>query len=57
MTLHITLNISKWKSFDHLNIDCENSLDLVFNYVEGYIIKQKDENTWLLLLQIIPKKY
>ena len=47
MTLLITLNISQWKSFDHINIDCENSLFLVVNYVEGYFIKEKEENKYL----------
>ena len=47
MTLLITLNISLWKSFDHINIDCENSLFLVVNYVDGYFIKEKDENKYL----------
>ena len=47
MTLLITLNISQWKSFDHINIDCENSLFLVVNYVDGYFIKEKEENKYL----------
>ena len=47
MTLLITLNISQWKSFDHINIDCENSLFLVANYVDGYFIKEKEENKYL----------
>ena len=25
------------KSFDHVNIDCDNSLYLIFNNVDGYI--------------------
>ena len=47
MTLLITLNISLWKIFNHVNIDCGNSLFLVFNYVGGYIIKEKDEKKYL----------
>ena len=35
------------KSFDHVNIDCENSLYLVFNNVDGYIIKENNEDKYL----------
>ena len=36
------------KSFDHVNIDCENSLYLVFNNVDGYIIEENNENKYLI---------
>ena len=36
------------KSLDHVNIDCENSLYLVFNNVDGYIIEENNKNKYLI---------
>ena len=36
------------KSLHHINIDCENSLYLVFNSVDGYIIEQNNEDKYLV---------
>ena len=30
------------KSLDHVSIDCENSLDLLFNNADGLIIKENN---------------
>ena len=38
------------KSLDHVNTDCEISLYLVFNDVDGQIIKQSNEGKYLILL-------
>ena len=35
------------KSLGHVNIDCENSLYLVFNNVDGHIIEQNNEDKYL----------
>ena len=37
------------KSPDHVNIDSENSLYLVSNDVDGYIIKESNEDQYLIL--------
>ena len=34
------------KNLDRINIDCENFLYLVFNNVDGYIEKKKNENKY-----------
>ena len=34
------------KSLDHKNIDCKNSVYLVFINVDGYIINKSDENNY-----------
>ena len=36
------------KRLHHVNIDCENSLYLVFNNVDGYIIEQNNEDKYLV---------
>ena len=36
------------KSLDHVYINCENSLYLVFNNVRGYIIQESDEDKYLI---------
>ena len=36
------------KSFGHVNIDCENSLYLLFNNVDGYIIEENNEDKYLI---------
>ena len=46
MPLPFTLNISQL-SLDHVNVDCENSLFLVFDNEDGYIDKI-DENKYLV---------
>ena len=33
------------KSLDHVNIDCENTLYLIFNNVDGYIKKVMEVST------------
>ena len=38
------------KSLDHVNIDCENFLYLVFNNVDVYIIEENNENKYLNFL-------
>ena len=45
VTYHI--KCIKMKSLDHVNIDCENSLYLVFNNVDGYI-ENINENKYLV---------
>ena len=40
---YITLKI-----LDHVNIDRKNYLYLAFNNVDGYIIKESDENKYLI---------
>ena len=45
VTYHI--KCIKMKSLDHVNIDCENSLYLVFNNVDGYI-ENVNENKYLV---------
>ena len=35
------------KRFDHVNIDTENPLYLIFNYVDGYIIEESNEDKYL----------
>ena len=46
------------KSLDSENIDSENSLCLIFNDVDAYIIEENNRyNTQFLLPQIITKKY
>ena len=42
---HITM-----KSLDHVNIDNEDFLDLVFNNVDGYITEQMELNIYFLFL-------
>ena len=37
------------KSPDHVNIDSENSLYVVSNDVDGYIIKESNEDKYLIL--------
>ena len=36
------------KSLDHENINYENSLYLVFNNIDGYIIEENNENKFLI---------
>ena len=36
------------QSLDHVYINCENSLYLVFNYVRGYIIQESKEDKYLI---------
>ena len=36
------------KSLVHVNFDCENSLYLVFNNVDGYIIEENSEDKYLI---------
>ena len=46
------------KSLDSENIDSENSLCLIFNDVDAYIIEENNRyNTQFLLPQRITKKY
>ena len=46
VTYHIKYIIMK--SLDHVNIDCENSLYLLFNNVDGYIIEKNNEDKYLI---------
>ena len=36
------------KSLDHVNIDSENPLYLIFNNVDGYIIEESNEDKYLI---------
>ena len=36
------------KGLDHENINYENSLYLVFNNIDGYIIEENNENKFLI---------
>ena len=38
----------KMKSLDHVNIDSENPLYLIFNNVDGYIIEGSNEDKYLI---------
>ena len=47
------------KSLDHVNMDCENFLYLVFNNVDVYIIEENNENKYLnfFILHTRTRKY
>ena len=36
------------KSLDHVNIDSENPLSLIFRNADGYIIKENTENKYFV---------
>ena len=55
MLLHIIKYITI-KSLDHVNIDCENSLYLVFNNVDRYIIEENHEFEYFIFTFTNKKK-
>ena len=44
------------KSPNHVNIDSENLLYLIFNNVDGYIIEENNENKYLIFVFTRKKK-
>ena len=41
------------KSLEHVNIECENSLYLVFNNVDTYIIEKNNEDKYLIFASTV----